>query len=146
MPNLDEFERRIRLYANKAGELGDVAVKAASSATLRELAQATPIDTGEAVSNWQVGIGSAPSNAIPAFAPGHQGSTADTNRLAMLEAGLAALDGYVSGQGAAVHIVNNAKHIGALNDGHSKQAPANFVEMAVAAGRLAVQNLRISFK
>jgi hypothetical protein len=64
----------------------------------------------------------------------------------MLEAGLAAIDGYQSGQGAAVHIVNNAKHIGSLNDGHSKQAPANFVEMAVAAGRRAVQNLRISFK
>ena len=146
MAGLDEFERRIRLYANKAGEVGDVAVKAASSATLRELARATPVDEGIAVSNWQVGIGSAPSNAIPAFAPGKQGSTADTNRLAMLEAGLAAITGYKSGSGAAVHIVNNAKHIGALNDGHSKQAPANFVETAVQAGRQAVQNLRISFK
>jgi hypothetical protein len=64
----------------------------------------------------------------------------------MLEAGLAAIDSYQSGQGAAVHIVNNAKHIGSLNDGHSKQAPANFVEMAVAAGREAVRGLRVSFK
>lgn len=146
MPGLDEFERRIRLYANKAGEIGDAAVKAASQNVLLELAVATPVDTGEAVSNWQVGIGSAPTNALLPFAPGEKGSTADTNRMAMLDAGLSKIDAYRSGQGAAVHIVNNAKHIGALNDGHSKQAPANFVEMAVAAGRRAVQNLRSSFK
>jgi len=146
MPGLDEFERRIRLYANKAGEIGDAAVKAASRDTLLELAVATPVDTGEAVSNWQVGLGTAPTGAIPPYSPGEKGSTADTNRIAMLEVGLATIDGYQSGLGAAVHIVNNAKHIGSLNDGHSKQAPANFVEMAVAAGRRAVQNLRISFK
>lgn len=146
MPGLDEFERRIRLYANKAGELGTEAVRAASGATLRELARATPVDTGKAVSNWVVGIGGAPHEELPPYAPGAEGSTGLANRMAMLEAGLAAIDGYVSGQGAAVHIVNNAKHIGALNDGHSKQAPANFVETAVAAGREAVHNLRVSFK
>ena len=146
MPGLDEFERRIRLYANKAGDIGDAAVKAASRNVLRELAVATPVDTGEAVSNWQVGIGQAPTSVLPPFAPGELGSTADTNRMAMLDAGIAKIDAYKSGQGAAVHIVNNAKHIGSLNDGHSKQAPANFIEMAVQAGREAVRGLRVSFK
>lgn len=146
MPDLDQFEKRIRFYANKAGEFGDAAVIAASSASLRELADTTPVDTGAAVSNWQVGLGSAPSSILPPFAPGEEGSTASSNRIAMLEAGLAKLAGYKSGEGKAVHIVNNAKHIGPLNDGHSKQAPANFVEMAVQAGRAAVHNLRISFK
>lgn len=150
MPGLDEFERRIRLYANKAGEFGDTAVKAASRNVLLELAAATPVDTGLAVSNWQVALGDTPTGELPAYAPGQKGSTADTNRLAMLEAGIAVIDSYQSGlgknSGAGVHIANNAKHIGALNDGHSKQAPANFVEMAVAAGRRAVQNLRVSFK
>ena len=146
MPGLDEFERRIRLYANRAGEFGDAAVKAASRNVLLELAVATPVDTGEAVSNWQVGIGNSPSSVLPPYAPGEHGSTADTNRMAMLDAGIAKIDAYKSGQGEAVHIVNNAKHIGALNDGHSRQAPANFIEMAVRAGREAVQNLRISFK
>lgn len=146
MPDLNEFEKRIRFYANKAGEFGDAAVVAASSASLRELADSTPVDTGAAVSNWQVGIGASPSSVLPPFAPGKEGSTAATNRIAMLEAGLAKLAGYKSGVGKAVHIVNNAKHIGSLNNGHSKQAPANFVEMAVQAGRTAVHNLRISFK
>lgn len=146
MPGLGEFERKIRLYANKAGELGDAAVKAASRATLFNLAMTTPVDTGIAISNWQVGLGSAPTNEIPAFVPGYQGSTADANRGAMLEAGLATVQGYKAGQTGAVHIVNNSKHIGALNAGHSKQAPANFVEIAVRAGRQAVQNLRIRFQ
>lgn len=146
MPGLDEFERRIRLYANKAGDIGDAAVKAASRNVLLELAMATPVDTGEAVSNWQVGVGQAPASVLPPFVPGEKGSTADTNRMAMSDAGIAKIDAYRSGQGQAVHIVNNAKHIGPLNDGHSKQAPANFIEMAVRAGREAVQNLRISFK
>lgn len=146
MSELDEFERRIRLYANKAGLLGDVAVRAASQSVLEELAAATPVDTGLAVSNWQVGIGRSPKEPIPPYAPGSKGSTALANREAMLAAGIAAVQGYVSGRGQAVHIVNNAEHIGLLNDGHSQQAPANFVETAVAAGRSAVQNLRVSFK
>lgn len=146
MADLAAFEKRIRLYANKAGEIGDEAVKAASSAVLRNLAYATPVDTGEAVSNWQVGIGNAPGSARGPYAAGEKGSTAETNRLAMLQAGLATIDGYRSGEGAAVHIVNNAKHIGALNDGHSRQAPRNFVETSVQEGRAAVRNLRVSLK
>jgi hypothetical protein len=144
--DLTSFARRIRMYANRVGELGDEAVRAASSATLVELAYSTPIDTGEAVSNWQVGIGNAPSSAIPPYAAGEKGSTAETNRLAMLQAGQSAIDGYRSGEGMAVHIVNNAKHIGSLNDGHSTQAPRNFVELAVQNGREAVRNLRVSLK
>lgn len=146
MAGLPEFNRRIRLYANKAGELGDVATKAASSAVLRNLADRTPVDEGIAVSNWQVGLGSAPSGEIAAYSPGSKGSTASANRSAMLSAGLAKIASYQSGSGQAIHIVNNAKHIGELNRGHSQQAPADFIQTAVLAGRRAVQNLRVSFK
>ena len=144
--SLEAFGTRIRQYANKAGDIGDAAVKAAASATLRNLAHSTPVDTGQAVSNWQVEIGRSTTNSLPAYAAGEKGSTADTNRLAMLQAGLSTIDGYRSGEGAAVHIVNNASHIGALNDGHSLQAPRNFVELAVVEGRRAASSIRVSFK
>lgn len=34
----------------------------------------------------------------------------------------------------AIHITNNLPYIGALNDGHSHQAPGGFVELAVMQG------------
>jgi len=138
-----EFSRRIRLYANRAGELGDRAVMAASSAVLHELVQSTPVDTGRAISNWQVGVGSAPADEIPPHVPGTKGSTAEANRSIAEQLGDEQLAGYVSGRGQAIHIVNNAKHIGALNDGHSRQAPAGFVEAAVQRGRAAVRGVRV---
>lgn len=146
MADMAEFERRIRIYAAKVGKVGDEAVRTVASATLRSLAYDTPVDTGLAVSNWQVGLGTAPSAERPAYSVGERGSTAETNRLAVIQAGSTVINGYTSGSGAAVHIVNNAKHIGALNDGHSKQAPSNFVETALLNGRASVRGLRISLK
>jgi hypothetical protein len=146
MAGLPEFNRKIRLYASQVGDIGDAAAKAASREVLFNLVRATPVDQGIAISNWQVGIGSAPSGEIPAYSYGDKGSTATANRAAALTAGMAQIKGYKSGEGKAIHIVNNAKHIGELNKGRSKQAPADFIQTAVLAGRRAVQNLRVSFK
>ena len=120
MATLREFDRRIRLYAAKAGLFGDEAVKAASSAILRTVAYETPQDVGTAVSNWQVTLGEIGHEDMrEAYVPGEKGSTAGANSEAVIEAGLSVLEGYLSGTGQAVHITNNAGHIGALNDGHS---------------------------
>lgn len=146
MGDLPAFIRRIRLYADKAGQIGDAATKAASQEVLFHLVRDTPVDTGKAISNWQVGIGDAPTEELEAYVPSDWGSTATPNRAAALSAGIRQIKGYKSGEGKAVHIVNNAKHIDSLNRGHSKQAPRNFVQMAVLAGRKAVQNVRVSFK
>lgn len=146
MGDLPTFIRRIRFYASKAGEIGDAATKAASKEVLFHLVRDTPVDTGRAISNWQVSIGEAPSEEIEPYVPGDFGSTATPNRAAALNAGLRQIKGYKSGEGKAIHIVNNAKHIGSLNQGHSKQAPRNFVQAAVLAGRQAVHNMRVSFK
>lgn len=146
MGDLPAFIRRIRLYAEKAGQIGDAATKAASKEVLFHLVRDTPVDTGKAISNWQVGIGDAPTEEIEAYVPGDYGSTATPNRAAALSAGLRQIRGYKSGEGKAVHIVNNLKYIDSLNKGHSKQAPSDFVQMAVLAGRKAVQNVRVNFK
>lgn len=144
MADMREFKRRIRFYAAKAGELGDVAAKTAARETLFNLVRATPVDQGIAISNWEVGIGSAPAEERGAYSYGSQGSTATANRTAALSAGLAQIKGYKSGEGKAIHMVNNARHIVRLNEGHSNQAPAGFIQDAIKAGRAAVRNLRIA--
>ena len=76
-----------------------------------ELIEATPVDTGFAASSWQLSIGT------PAEGTGPGGS----------------LDGYTLDQGSAF-ATNNASYIQRLNAGHSAQAPAGFVEQAIARG------------
>ncbi len=44
---------------------------------------------------------------------------------------------------AEIHVTNNLSYIGALNDGHSKQAPADFVRLAVMDGLATVRGAKI---
>lgn len=71
----------------------------------------TPVDTGNARARW------VPNIATPARGGDH-------------DAGVASVLGYKIGDGP-VFESNDADYITALNNGHSKQAPALFVETAV---------------
>lgn len=146
MTDLRSFEKRIRFFANKIGEQGDAVTKTASLIALEALAETTPIDEGTAVSNWQVGLGQSPNGVIPPHAPGEHGSTAMENQEATISAGRSVIDRYRSGNTGAIHIVNNVKHIQSLNDGHSAQAPANFIETAIGRARAFIRGFRISYK
>lgn len=80
----------------------------------------TPVDTGAARASWVVSVG-APSDAVPGIG---QGSGAGPV-LAMRRPDL-------------VYIQSNIEYIGALENGHSKQAPRGMVAVTVAeieAGR-----------
>lgn len=81
-------------------------------ANLREV---TPVDTGHARANWVSSIGSP-----------HSGE--DTG--AAQAAGVVGVLAYKLEDGPAWE-TNNVPYIAALNDGHSAQAPALFVEYAV---------------
>ena len=82
-----------------------------------ELISTTPVDTGWARANWIPNVGG------PARGTG-------ASRQA---AGLAEAVAFKLADGA-VHVTNNVPYIRKLNHGHSKQAPSNFVEYAVAKG------------
>lgn len=96
-----------------------------------ELATFTPVDTGQAISNWQMSVGTPRNTTLPPYVPGVKGSTDNQNIRAAIAQGRAATSGVIA---PVIHIVNNANHIGALNNGHSKQAPAQFIERAIAYG------------
>ena len=88
-----------------------------------ELVRETPVDTGWARNNWVPRVGRPETE--PVGAPGNPGPGA-----AARSAGEAQVLGYRLGQGS-VFVTNNVPYIEALNDGHSPQAPAGWVQRAI---------------
>lgn len=93
---------------------------------LSRVVLSTPVDTGRARGNWQTDIGSIPSGELSRLDPSGAQAISDGTTT-------------ISGAPAfpLIHIANNLPYIGALNYGkppgqqHSKQAPLQFVELAV---------------
>ena len=102
---------------------------------------ATPVDTGRARSNWQVGIGGNDAPPRDSLAPGEKGSTGAAAAQAAIAEGKAVIESYKGG--SSIYISNNLPYIGRLNDGYSAQAPAGFVEQAVQSGVAAVRGAKI---
>jgi hypothetical protein len=71
------------------------------------------------------------------------GSTGEANAAAAIEQAAAVIEGYDIDKNRSIHISNNLPYIGPLNDGHSKQAPAAFVQMAVMDGLATVRGAKI---
>lgn len=106
-----------------------------------ELATHTPVDTSEAISNWQVGIGQRVESDIPPYKPGVFGSTYTYSRNATIAAAKRALKNKKPGQ--TIYISNLAAHIIALNQGSSKQAPAGFIEACVMRARAKARQAKL---
>jgi hypothetical protein len=83
---------------------------------LRREGTGTPVDTGNARANWVPSIG-APFTGIATNNGPH-------------DAGVIAILAYELKQGA-LYESNNVPYMRALNNGHSKQAPAGFIERAI---------------
>lgn len=106
-----------------------------------ELGETTPVDTSQAISNWQVGILSPRTDFIEPHFYGVAGSTKGISMSKMV--GIAASATYPRRFGQVVFISNNAPYITDLNNGSSRQAPANFVEMSLLRARKMRDGLEI---
>lgn len=96
------------------------------TANLKEM---TPVDTGWARANWVAQIGRPLEEDLSAVTPTPQAASGAESRSQSSLAGVAS--GYSLRQGA-IFVSNNVTYISRLNDGHSAQAPAGFVQRAVA--------------
>lgn len=76
-----------------------------------ELVESTPVDTGFARNNWVI------TNGAPAVGVFETGSAPDP--------GMAIATAKTD---VPMYITNNVQYIGKLNQGHSPQAPAEFVQ------------------
>lgn len=110
-------------------------------AILSQLSVNTPVDTSRALSNWQVSLGRPFMYDIGPYAPGKHGSTEATSREQMLATARYLLSYRKPGQ--TIFISNNVPYIRRLNEGHSRQAAAGFVERAVAHGNRVARNARV---
>lgn len=93
-----------------------------------ELIRTTPVDTGWARANWQVSIGKPTSGPVGSREAVNTGAVGD---------GQSRLLVYTLNQGD-IWLGNHVPYIQVLNAGHSKQAPANFVERAIRQGIAAI--------
>lgn len=133
MGDLDSFSKRIRILGKRVEENSDALVRKVAVAIDTTVVLATPVDTGRARSNWQVGIGAAPTGTLDSYGAGSSANVAIAN-------GKRVIQQYNERHaGKYIHITNNLPYIVPLNNGHSAQAPAGYVEKAVVVGVATVQ-------
>lgn len=113
-------------------------VRRAALATDAAVVLATPVDTGRARSNWQASLNAPATGTREAYVEGSSGSSAGANAQAAIDQGKTVIGATKNGD--AVHLTNNLPYIGRLNEGHSAQAPAGFVEEAIQVGLQAVRD------
>ncbi len=107
----------------------DLELEKATIKTVRKLALAidqgivlsTPVDTGRARGNWLPSI-----NAPILKADENSNDISGSGAISKMSSLLPSVK-----FGDTIYITNNLAYIGRLNDGHSAQAPAGFVEKAV---------------
>lgn len=143
MAGLEDFAKRMNRIAVQVESNVEQAVRDCAKAVTKSVVENTPVDTGRARSNWVVQLDAPFSGQLPAHVPGASGSSAEANSLAAIDRGLAVIDRYYVERNNSIHITNNLPYIGALNDGHSKQAPADFVRTAVIDGLTTIRNAKI---
>lgn len=128
----EQFARRMRQIGREIEPAVGGEVNRAAGLILATVVPATPVDTGRARGNWQVGVGYSVTNEI---------NRLDKTGQTAINQGRAAIAGRPPGM--SIYISNNVPYIGRLNEGYSAQAPAGFVEMAVRAAVLHIRNARI---
>lgn len=141
MSTLDEFSIRMKALGNRIVHNSAQLTRKVGLAADQAIVTGTPVDTGRARSNWQTTINVAATDVIDTYAPGHDGNTGAENAQAAIRQAEAVISGYTSGE--EIKITNNLPYIQRLNDGYSAQAPAHFVEDALAEAERVVRNGRI---
>lgn len=87
---------------------------------LRLVVKATPVDTGRARGNWFVSVGTP-----------FRGISEDRKASSAITEGNNVIGSAVNISYPTITLSNNLPYIERLNDGHSQQAPAKFVELAI---------------
>lgn len=128
----------------KAGKIEKAASDLAAFVALEvtaELADVTPVDTSNAISNWQIGLGAPVVDEIEPHYPGQKGSTEAMSEDATVIAAKVKLKNKKPGQ--IIYLSNNAPYIVDLDGGSSMQEPRGFVKRAVDNGRELVRRAKL---
>lgn len=151
MADLSQFSKRIKAIAATVERRGPAIVREVATVALQTVVIATPVGNktlwgpvararvrpgyvgGRARANWMVGIYTARLDTTTERDAG--GAETIQRGKSIIEEAFTAHE---------IHITNNLKYIVPLNDGHSHQAPAGFVQLAVANALEAVKRAKIT--
>lgn len=113
----DRFEANIAAFIRRTGMKGVLVVKKLSFDAFRGIVMKTPVDTGRARANWRIGVNVI--NLTTTGAPGEEGAAgaSETGKLNGIK------------WGDSIAISNNLPYIGALENGHSRQAPNGMLHL-----------------
>lgn len=126
----------MRAFANDIPKQVNEIKKQAVQEIILQVVPDTPVRTGQARSNYFTTNGTA-SGSITAHGPFTKDGYQSVNRMRV------ALQG--ARPGVAMHITNNLPYIARLNQGYSAQAPAQFVEIAIARGQAIIARQTIRY-
>lgn len=131
--SFERLARRLKIIGGKVEKETNRLVIQTTLAIDQALVLGTPVDSGRARSNWLVSIGAPRTDTIEPYAPGSGlGIGEGANASGALAQGRRVIEKRQPGQ--TIYLANNLVYIGRLNEGHSAQAPAMFIEMAIDAG------------
>ena len=133
---------RMLTRAANLPELGSIAKRTTASKVLERLVLETPVDTSRALSNWQVGTGTAITQEIEPYFPGRYGSTEVASSREAILVGEAILR--FAREGEPIVLSNVVDYIyGLAYLGYSSQATGDWVKRAMQHGvRMAHVTLR----
>lgn len=118
----DLHRRMAALYERKVVQPLEAAVRRTALDLQGTLKVRTPVATGRARANWFLDVGA----PVVRIVEPNQGQT---------EQAAAATAATYRLSAGAIYVSNNVPYIRRLNDGHSQQAPAGFVEDSISIAR-----------
>ncbi len=119
------LERKVRVR-------GEERIEYTASRIYTNLVFSTPVDEGTARSNYRIGLGKAKLDTVKSI-----------SAQAAITRGNAAIGKFKLSVHKGIHITNNLPYIVPLNEGHSSQAPANFIELAIRQGVVESSSFKI---
>ena len=151
---LKQFAQDMRNLAASLPEKSNEIRKQVARTVNFDLLQTTPVDSGQAVSNWQATLNTPAEDTRPAYVPSPEGrmkrgvwthtadpeATRQANIAPAIEAANQVID--AAKPDDVIHFTNNLPYIQALDEGHSTQA-ANFVDRAILLASEAVKRANI---
>jgi hypothetical protein len=142
MTTMRGFSNRIKEIATGVEKNTDVMMRKTVITVASAVALRTPVATGRARANWRTNIGGPLTSQVTTFPAGTNGSTGAAAAGQAINDATTKMAGY-SKSGVPIYISNNLPYIDRLNKGHSKQAPAAFIESAIMAGIKAIKKARL---
>jgi len=133
MGTLKSLAARLDRLAGKIDDEMKAAKTETALAVVTYLVNVTPVDTSEALSNWQGSTGGNIPDAIGPIVPGLAGSSRGASASEAIARARAIFE--AAPASSPLVISNAAGHIKYLNDGSSAQHPGGFVEASLLVGR-----------